>query len=100
MLRINSEFRKGIMFIRINGNLNKKNIDNIYCEDFKYIVFNFDNLLSIDSYAIKYIINYNEKMEKINGKLLICETNTNFSNNFLKNKIQIIDNELKAFNIL
>ena len=90
MLRINSEFRKGIMFIRINGNLNKKNIDNIYCEDFKYIVFNFDNLLSIDSYAIKYIINYNEKMEKINGKLLICETNTNFS----------IDNELKAFNIL
>ena len=26
-------------------------------EDFKYVVFNLDNLLSIDSYSIKYIIN-------------------------------------------
>ena len=58
LLRINSEFRKGIMFVRIKGSLSKDNISHIECNDFKYVVFNLDNLLSIDSYAIKYIINY------------------------------------------
>ena len=100
MLKINTEFRKGIMFIRIKGNLNKNNINNIECEDFKYVVFNLDNLLSIDSYAINYIINYNNEILKNNGKLIICESNNNLGNNLFKNKIPIIDNEIKAFNIL
>ena len=100
MLKINTEFRKGIMFIRIRGNLNKNNINNIECEEFKYIVFNFDNLLSIDSYAINYIINYNNKIIKDNGKLIICETKNSLGNNLFKNRIPIIDNEIKAFNIL
>lgn len=100
MLKINTEFRKGIMFIRIKGNLNKDNINNIYYDDFKYVVFNLDNLLSIDSYAIKYIINYNDKMIKNNGKLIICDKNNSIIKNKLQNNITIIDNEIKAFNIL
>ena len=100
MLKINTEFRKGIMFVRIKGNLNKANINNLECEDFKYVVFNLDNLLSIDSYAINYIINYNEKKLKDNGKLIICETKNSLIGNLFKNKIPIIDNEIKAFNIL
>lgn len=100
MLKINTEFRKGIMFIRIKGNLNKNNITTITCEDFKYIVFNFDNLLSIDSYSINYIINYNNKIKNNKGKLIICESNNNIINNLFKDIIPIIDNEIKAFNIL
>jgi len=100
LLKINTEFRKGIMFIRIKGSLNKNNINNIECEDFKYVVFNFDNLLSIDSYSINYIINYNNKIKNDNGKLIICDSNNNLVNNLFKDKIPIIDNEIKAFNIL
>lgn len=100
MLKINTEFRKGIMFIRIKGNLNKDNVNNIECEDFKYVVFNLDNLLSIDSYAVNYIINYNNKIVKDNGKVIICEKNNSLGNNLFKNRIPIIDNEIKAFNIL
>ena len=100
MLKINTEFRKGIMFVRINGNLNKENINKIDYDDFKYVVFNLDNLLSIDSYAINYIINYNNKITKYNGKLIICDKNNNLGNNFFKNKIPIINNEIQAFNIL
>lgn len=100
MLIINTEFRKGIMFIRINGTLNKENVNNIECEDFRYVVFNIDNLLSIDSYAIRYIINYNNKKIKDNGKLIICEASNKLGNNLFKNRIPIIDNEIKAFNIL
>ena len=100
MIRVSTEFRKGIMFVRIKGCLNKKNIDNIEYEDFKYVVINFDNLLSIDSYAINYIINYNNKMLNENGKLIICESNNSLVNNLFKDKIPIIDNEIKAFSFL
>ena len=100
MFKINTEFRKGIMFIRINGSLNKDNIDFIEKNDFKYVVFNLDNLLSIDSYAINYIINYNEEVIKDNGKLIICDSNNGLVKNIFKNLIPIIDNEIKAFNFL
>lgn len=88
------------MFVRVKGNLNKNNISDIKCEDFKYVVFNLDNLLSIDSYAIKYIVDYNNKIIKDNGKLIICETKNSLVNSLFKNTIPIIDNEIKAFNIL
>lgn len=100
MLKINTEFRKGIMFVRIKGSLNKSNITTITCDDFKYIVFNFDNLLSIDSYSVDYIINYNNKIKNDNGRLIICDSNCNLINNLFNGIIPIIDNEIKAFNIL
>lgn len=100
MLKINTEFRKGIMFVRVRGSLNETNVKCLKCDNFKYVVFNLDNLLSIDSYAINYIINYNNKIISDNGKLIICEKNKNLANNLFKNVIPIIDNEIKAFNIL
>lgn len=100
MLKVNTEFRKGIMFIRLKGSLSRDNISNIECSDFKYIVFNLDNLLSIDSYSIKYIINYNKEKIKNNGKVIICDSNNSLVNNLFKDVIPIIDNEIKAFNIL
>jgi len=100
LLKINTEFRKGVMFVRIKGNLSKDNINILDYKDFKYVVFNLDNLLSIDSDAINYIINYNTKIKKDNGKLIICEKNSNLANNLFKNIIPVIDNEIKAFNIL
>lgn len=49
MLKINLEFRKGVLFVRLNGSLNDKdsldNINSLINEiGFKYIVFNVDNL--------------------------------------------------------
>ena len=99
MLKINTEFRKGIMFIRLNGEVDKLNIDNIFVNDFKYVVLNFDNLLSIDSEAIKDIIDYNNEITKNNGKLIICNKNYNAFTSLFKN-IPVIDSEIKAFNIV
>ncbi len=100
MLKVNTEFRKGVMFIRLKGSLNKENINKISYEDFKYLVFNFDNLLSIDSYSINYIINYSEKLKKNNGKIIICDSNNNLINKVFTSKIPVIDSEIKAFNII
>ena len=49
------EFRRGILFIRLKGDLNKNTIKGVIDEDFKYVVLNLDNMYSIDSYSIKYI---------------------------------------------
>ena len=91
------------MFIRIRGSLNKGNIITINSTDFdsfKYVVFNLDNLLSIDSYAINYIISCNNKKIKDNGKLIICDSNNSLGDRLFKNRIPIINNEIQAFNIL
>ena len=99
MLKVNTEFRKGIMFIRLNGEVDKLNIDNVFVNDFKYVVLNFDNLLSIDSEAIKDIIDYNKMITKNNGKLIIVNKNYNIFTSLFKN-IPVIDSEIKAFNIV
>lgn len=52
------EFRRGILFIRVKGDLNKNTVKGIVDEDFKYIVINIDDIYSIDSYSIKYLKNY------------------------------------------
>lgn len=96
-MKVNTEFRKGIMFIRVYGCLNKDNMTFLDYEDFKYVVFNFDNLLSIDSYAIKYIINYNKRIKKDNGKLVICDGKKNMVKNLFKGIIPVIGDELEAF---
>ena len=99
MLKVNTEFRKGIMFIRLNGEVDKLNIDNVFVNDFKYVVLNLDNLLSIDSEAIKDIIDYNNEITKNNGKLIIVNKNYNIFTSLFKN-IPVIDSEIKAFNIV
>ena len=55
MLKTSMEFRRGILFIRVKGDLNKNTVKGIVDEDFKYIVINIDDIYSIDSYSIKYL---------------------------------------------
>lgn len=107
MLKINFEYRKGIFFIRLCGNLNERN----YCKKidilnklmndikFKYIVFNIDNLSSIDIYGINYIIGYDALVKENNGKMFLCEKSKNIVSNIFKNKIKSIENELEIFNL-
>ncbi len=90
------EFRKGILFIRLSGILNKDNYDklNSLIEDFKYIVINIDRLSFIDMYGINSLIEYNEQINNREGKLFICNSNKNHS---FFNKLICINNEFEAF---
>jgi hypothetical protein len=105
MLKINLEFRKGVLFVRLNGSLNDKdsldNINSLINEiGFKYIVFNVDNLKCIDINGINCILNYNELLIHNNGKLLLCESDNIISNRIFKNKIPYIANEIQAFDLI
>ena len=98
MLKINMEFSKGILFIRLKGDLNKNTIKGMIDKNFKYIVLNIDNMYSIDSYSIKYINKIFEIIEKNKGMMIICDK-FNISRKLLSN-IPKIDNEIDAFKIL
>lgn len=86
------EFCRGILFIRIRGDLNKKTIRGIITNDFKYVVLNIDNMYSIDGYSIKYL---NEFYEKFKGRFVICDK-FNISKRLLK-KIPKVNTEYDAF---
>ena len=103
MLIIDTEFRKGIFFIRLNGrldnyeNLDKvsKLIDNI---GIKYVVLNTSNLCMMDINTINYIINYNNKITKSKRNFLICDTNIKRRGIF--HNIPKINCELEAFALI
>lgn len=107
MLKINFEYRKGILFVRLCGRLDEENyhkkidiLKNLINDiKFKYIVMNLDNLSSIDIYGINYIIGYNSLIEKNNGKLYLCEKSNNIVSNIFKNKLNSINNELEIFKL-
>ena len=73
MLKTNMEFRKGILFIRIKGDLCKETVKGIIDSDFKYIVLNIDDIYSIDSYSIKYLNKIYKSFESKSGKMVICD---------------------------
>lgn len=97
MLKTNMEFRKGILFIRIKGDLCKETVKGIIDSDFKYIVLNIDDIYSIDSYSIKYLNKIYKSFESKSGKMVICDK-FNISQKLLKD-IPKIDNEYDAFRL-
>ena len=104
MLRINVEFRKGVLFVRLRGKI----VDDSYLDSIndlidgmgiRYVVLNIDNLEYVDVNSINHIIDYNREILKKHGRLLICDTNIN-RNNIFKNAIPNIKCEIDAFSLI
>lgn len=107
MIKFNLEFRKGILFVRVENKINKKNYDinndklNKIIKNIgiKYIVMNFDTIKKTDYFNIKFIINNYDLIRKNNGKLfLIGNIDNKIVNMFSNMKMNIIESELEAFN--
>lgn len=103
MLKINTEFRKGVLFVRLNGTIE----DDSYLESInslienigiRYIVLNTNNLQVIDVNNINNIIEYNKRILKDKRRLLICDDNKNRNRVF--NNIQKIKCEIDAFSLI
>ena len=102
MLKINMEFSKGILWIRLDGILSKKEVykfkkevTNIIRENkIRKVVFNLANLNYIDKYGINSILQSN-----INNNNLICNTTKELSNKFRKYNFKIAENELEALRL-
>ena len=104
MMSIRTEYRKGVLFVRLigriddDGYLNDINnlIDNF---GINYIVLNLDNLNYVSLENIDHIIKYNKKILKKKKHLLICDSNQR-RNRIFKNIIPNINSELEAFSLI
>lgn len=100
------EFRKGVLFIRINNTLKEKEylassnaIKELVSQiGIRYLVINFNEESVDNDFKLKLIINNYEYLKKISGKLLLCgNIDISLCNNLYIDKI---DNELEAFKII
>ena len=111
MLKIDMEFRKGILFIRLEGKLNKYTVNEIndnvipviLKHGLKFIVVNLDKLYSIDSEGIEMLIKLNELVSRWNGKTTLCSINKymkdDINNTDLKSKYFETSDELTAIEV-
>lgn len=91
MIKINLEFKKGILFIRVKGSLisnsNKEFRNEVFPvvlkHEFKYIVLNFEELTQLDECGIETLIDLNNIVVSCKGQATIC----NITNNEIKDKI-------------
>ena len=103
MLKIIFEFRKGIFFIRLIGNLNNQNYEKedlklkrmILENKFKYVVINTNYLEQVDLDGLNYLLEifYITKQNKTN--LIICDKNSIFKR-LLNNNIPSIKDEIEV----
>ena len=103
ILKINFEFRKGIFFIRLIGNLNKdtylKNenelVELITLNKFKYVVINTNNLSSVDLAGINCITKMYYLVNENKSNLVICDKFKIIST-LLNNNVPNIEDELEV----
>ena len=100
MLNTNIEFRKGILFVRLDGVLDKYTMNeldetyNLIIENkIKNIVFNINEVNKIDKFGINKLFSI---YKNINKNSLNCY----FIKNNLLNNVNKLDNELKAMEVI
>lgn len=113
MLKVDMEFKKGILFVRLEGSLNKRNIEKFNNEvipvvlkhGLKFVVVNLDKVNTIDTNGIESLMELNEIVSKIDGKTTLCSlTNSNVKTSLREsdynNLFYETSNELTALGVM
>lgn len=102
MLNLNMEYKSGVLFVRLIGSLNELTshklndtlIPMIVSQGIKNLVYNFNELISIDEVGFKtLLLGYNAILNN-NGKVLVV------NNRFKLEYFKEVENELSALKIL
>ncbi len=103
MLKMNLEYRKGILFVRLKGNLNANTASRFseytlpIIKDYKvkYMVYNLNDLVSIDKTGEDALLESSTYVEDHKGKVLIVNNKINTPLHF-----ENISNELVALSLV
>lgn len=102
MLKINMEYRKGVLFVRLKGDLTKYTVNSlndylipvISKNGIKYIVYNLRAVTVIDNYGKDSLKKGVAAVKINNGEGLICNTNLTLNDEF-----KIVKDELSALSL-
>ena len=113
MLDIDMEYRKGILFVRLAGVLDETTASKINIDvskiinkgGIKYLVYNVENLQSINIDGINAMLDNYNTISNNNGKVVVCGLNNNLvkhriQNSRLLNYLSETSNELTALNMI
>lgn len=104
MLKMDLEYKSGVLFIRLEGNLIRKTnykINNyiipvIIKHKIKYVIYNLKKLNNIDESGIDAILNTKCKIKNNHGLIYLCEVNSELSKKIKRLKIRELSDELTA----
>lgn len=108
MLTITTEYRHGILFVRLQGHLISstvsrlnKEVDSWLLGGITNIVFNVVEVDEIDNSGNDALLHYYQIMNKNDGHSLICGVNNHINNNLKKSDlVNEISDELIAIKVM
>lgn len=111
-MNISTEYRKGVMFVRLKGILNKNNVKELNEKVTKLVntvgirnlVFNFNDLKDIDSKGINALLYNYEIIKRNGGNMFLCTSKYDLIDKLKRFHILkymgIINDELKAIELM
>lgn len=104
------EVRRGILFIRLNGVLNKKSsallnekIHSLSLQGLKYFVFNLEGITMMDKDGLVSLNENYQQIMKLDGKMILCGLKNKVRDSIFHHrelsKVMKSQNELCAFQI-
>ena len=110
MLKIDTIYKKGVLFIRPYGVINKvtrleldKVLESVIDKaGVKYLLINFDNIYYINTDITKMLDNWSKKINENNGRFFIC-CYEKINNKYLVNindSICGMNDEFSVFNVV
>ncbi len=104
MLKVDMEYDKGILYVRLEGELTRKScykINNyivpvVLKHKVKYLVFNMFLLKDIDEAGLDSLLNTKCAIRTNKGKICLCEVSEDIRLKIKRLRINIASNELAA----
>lgn len=108
MFKMDLEYKKEILFIRLEGNLTRKSyykINNyilpaIKKHKIKYLVCNFKKLKSIDEGGVDCLLKTKCQIKNNQGKIYFCECKLLLKEKLQRLKIKFLDSENTATKLI
>lgn len=110
MLKIECEYKRGILFVRLMGEINKSTIKNMEIVDnmirragIRYLLINLEKVTVISHKEISNMVSKYKNLIGDDGKLLICGYYNSMKMSIDVNdidKICLSEREVSAFNII
>ncbi len=104
MLKVDMEYDKGILYVRLEGILERKTcyklnnyiVPAVLKHKIKYLVFNLFMLKDIDESGIDALLNVKCAIKTNKGKICLCEVSDEIEKKIKRLRMRVASNELAA----
>ena len=108
MLYMDLEYCKGVLFVRLDGSLTKRNtyrINNylapvIQKHQIKYLVYNLFSVSKVDEAGVDAILRTKYEIKKNQGSIYLCEVPENIKNQMKRLRVKQVVSERMVFEAL